>query len=197
MSVNPTQYLFSSALEPRSFTVAEYEVMLEAGVVPPDSKTELLAGIITEKMGTGSVHDYIVGKLMELFVVRLAALHVVRVQSPIELRPHSRPEPDLWISKPGTGPHRDATITAADLALVVEVADSSLQRDRDAKLPIYAAAGIPEYWLVDVKAEQLEIYTSPTLRDEANVYLGVATYGSNDTFRHALLGEVVLRELLR
>ena len=197
MSVNPTQYLFSSALEPRSFTVAEYEVMLEAGVVPPDSKTELLAGIITEKMGTGSVHDYIVRAILRLSIRVLGDKYEIGSQSPVHLQSYSRPEPDLWISKPGTGPHRDATITAADLALVVEVADSSLQRDRDAKLHIYAAAGIPEYWLVDVKAEQLEIHTSPTLRDEANVYLGVATYGLNDTFRHALLGEVVLRELLR
>ncbi len=196
MSVNPTQYLFSSALEPRLFTVAEYEVMLEAGVVPPDSKTELLAGIITEKMGTGLVHDYIVRAIIRLSIRVLEDKYEVGSQSPVHLQPYSRPEPDLWISKPGTGPHRDATITAADLALVVEVADSSLQRDRDAKLHIYAAAGIPEYWLVDVKAEQLEIHTSPTLRDEANVYLGVATYGLNDTFRHALLGEVVLRELL-
>lgn len=164
--------------------------MLDAGVVTRESKVELLAGVITEKMGTGSIHDFVVRQLYRLLAARLPEDCEVGAQSPVRLRPDSRPEPDLWVSKAGTGPHRDETIGATDLALVIEVADSSLARDREVKLPIYSAAGVPEYWIVDVQAERVEVMTGPGLRDERDVYARVATYGIGDAFEHALVGRV-------
>ena len=84
----------------------------------------------------------------------------VWVQGPVRLPPRSLPQPDLALLRTRSYMREAATI--ADALLVVEVSDTSLRYDRTVKLRLYARAGIPEYWIVDARAETLEIYRSPS-----------------------------------
>jgi len=85
------------------------------------------------------------------------AARLVRVQSPVRLGPHSAPQPDIALLRRSPDYYRTAPATARDVSLVIEVADTAVEYDR-AKLPLYAEAGIPEAWIVDLQAERLEIY---------------------------------------
>lgn len=175
------------------FTVAQFDALFETGIFTEESKVELLAGIITHKMGKGSVHDYILGQLLTLVITAIGKQLTVRCQSSVVFA-DSKPKPDLWISKSPAGSHRGSLATAADLALVIEVSDSSFQLDRETKLPIYAAAGVPEYWIVDVQEERLYCLTEPTAEGK---YGREVSYGPDDTFTHALIGEVALVDIIR
>ena len=167
--------------------------MIEAGLVTREMRVELLDGVITEKMGTGSVHDFIVRQLMALLVRRLGSRHAVGVQSPVLLPPESRPEPDLWVSRQSEGSHRDRTVEATDLLLVIEVADSSLTKDRTVKLPIYARAGVPELWIVNVAAEEIERHRLPRAD---GTYGSKEVYGRADALPSELVGELSVDAVL-
>lgn len=168
--------------------------MWRAGILGPEARVELLDGIITEKMGNGPAHDLVVRLLLLLFVQRLGGRHAIGTQSSVDPGPNSRPEPDLWVSRQADPAHRDALVDRDNLLLVVEVADSSLARDRDVKLPLYAAAGIPEYWIADVNEEAVTVYTaprpSPELPGRDFTYDTEQRYGVGATITHALVGDV-------
>ena len=83
------------------------------------------------------------------------------MQNPIRLGRHSEPQPDVVVARGGEDDYPDRHLEAADVLLVIEVADSSLRYDRLAKLPLYARFGIPEVWLVDVSARAVTPYTAP------------------------------------
>ena len=175
-------------------SVRDYDAMFEAGILTEESRVELLDGYIIEMLGAGSVHDYIVRRLTVLLVQRLASKHEVGTQSPIVIPSTSKPEPDLWVSRRPPLSHRDATVTAEDLLLVIEVGDSSTEYDRTIKLPLYAAAEIPEYWLIDVATQRLECYTEPDAATHS--YASKRSYDVGQTMQHALMGSVALDALV-
>lgn len=178
----------------RRLSVREFDAMFSAGILTEGEKVELVVGIIVQKKGTGSVHDYILGHLLTLLTFAVGKRHTIRGQSPIVIPEDSKPEPDIWISKMGPDAHYGETANAKDIALVVEVADSSIDYDRGTKLGLYAEAGIPEYWIVDLKERLLECYTAPA--PERKAYDTKHTYRDGQTFSHALVGEIVLAEVL-
>lgn len=172
---------------PRRWSVEEFEAMIAAGAVTREMRVELIEGIITEKTGTGSVHDFIVRQLARLLISRLGDDHAIGVQSPTVIAPDSRPEPDLWVSQKPNEAHRDQTATAADLYLVVEVADSSLPRDRTVKLPLYARAGVLQLWIVNVATEEIERYGGP--RPDGS-YATKEVFARGDRLTDQLIGAV-------
>lgn len=133
------------------FMVDEYEQMGVAGILTEDDRVELLDGEIVEMAPIGIEHATSVDRLTEILVLAVVAAGglTARVQNPIRLRNNGEPQPDLAVVY-----KRDyrATPTEADTLLVIEVADSTLTSDRAVKLPLYAAAGVPEAWLVDLNA---------------------------------------------
>ena len=158
----------------RRFTVEDYHRMGEAGILTEDDRVELIEGTIVELSPIRDPHARAVNHLTEFLVVRLAGGDVtVSVQNPIRLSGDTEPQPDLAVLR-----GRDRGLAeAADVLLVIEVADTSRRYDRNVKLPLYAAAGIPEAWLVDLVARTIERHAEP--RDGRNRQTTIARRGES------------------
>lgn len=143
------------------FTVAEYELMGQAGILTEDDRVELIEGEIIIMSPIGPRHALCVAFLTHLLVRSAPDDALLFVQSPIHLPNNSEPQPDLAMIRRGNG---NALPTAGDVLLVIEVSDATLAYDRDVKFPLYAAAGIPEAWLVDLAAGRIERHTEPGTR---------------------------------
>ena len=151
-----------AALQRRRFTADEYHRMAEAGVLRADDRVELVDGEIVEMSPIGSRHAACVDRLMVLLSRSLAGQGILRVQGPVRLDPHSEPQPDLSILRSRADFYASAHPGPGDVLLMVEVADASLRYDRDIKVGLYARAGIPETWLVDLQNERVDVFTQPT-----------------------------------
>lgn len=150
------------ALKTRRFTVEEYHRMAAAGILSGDERVELLAGDIVDMAPIGPLHAGTVGRLTALLTARLGARAVVWVQNPLLLRAeHSEPQPDVTLLRPRADFYTQAHPEAPDVYLLLEVADTSVDKDRDVKFPLYARAGIGEAWLLDVSAGYLEVHRQP------------------------------------
>lgn len=148
-------------LKRRRFTIDEYHRMAEAGILTEDDRVELLEGEIVEMTPIGSLHAGQVNRLNSLFIGRLGSRVVVSVQNPVQLSQDSEPQPDLALLRPRSDFYRRAHPGARDVFVAIEVMDTSVETDRRVKVPLYAKAGIPETWLVDVNADRLEVYRTP------------------------------------
>ena len=146
----------------RLFTVDEYYRMAEAGLFSEDDRLELIEGEVVEMSPIGSRHAACVDRLNRLFSTRVEGRAIVRVQSPIRLGRYSEPQPDLALLQPRDDFYAQAHPEPEDVLLVVEVAETSAAYDREVKVPLYARSGIPEVWLVDLEAGQVEVYREPT-----------------------------------
>ena len=151
----------SRQLAKRWITADEYERMGEAGVFHPDDRLELLEGEIYKMSPIGSPHaacvDFLSSFLNRLFSGRF----IVRVQNPIRLNDFSEPQPDIALLRWRDDFYRQAHPTPADVLLIIEVADSTVETDRSYKMPLYAKAGIAEAWLVNLPDEKIELYAEP------------------------------------
>ncbi|HEY9233249.1 MAG TPA: Uma2 family endonuclease [Blastocatellia bacterium] len=144
-----------------AFTVEDYMRMFEAGILTEDDRVELIDGEIIEMSPIGDAHAGCVKKGNALFHRLIGGRAIVSVQDPIRLDEHSEPQPDLALLKPRADFYAQAKPTPADVLLIVEVADSSVQFDRNVKVPLYARALIPLVWLVDLNAGAIEVYSQP------------------------------------
>lgn len=148
-------------LKRRLLSVEDYHLMGKVGILN-EKGIELINGEIIEMSPIGSKHAAIVEKIKDLLVIFLHKKAIVRVQNPIFTNKFSEPEPDLAIVKFRTDYYIDHHPKPEETFLVIEIADSSLEYDREVKLPIYALAGIPEFWIINLKDKQIEIYTVPS-----------------------------------
>jgi len=144
-----------------AFTVDDYYRMAEAGILSADDRTELIEGVVVTMSRIGAPHFVTVLRLERLLLDAVGTRAVVSVQGPIRLLPRSEPQPDLALLCPPLDRYEAALPGPADVFLLVEVSDSTLARDRDVKAPLYAAHGIPEYWLVDLAAREVLIHRDP------------------------------------
>jgi Uma2 family endonuclease len=145
----------------RHFTVDEYYCMAKAGVLREDERVELLDGEIIEMSPIGGRHAGCVDDLGEWFILRLAGRARVRIQNPVRLSSGSEPEPDIALVRPRSDGYRRGHPGPGDVLLIIEVADTTLDYDRDTKLPFYAAAGIPEVWIWDLPGERVLVHREP------------------------------------
>jgi len=141
----------------RTFTVEEYEQLGRVGIIGEDERVELIEGQIVEMNPIGNDHIWRVNELNLIFARRGDVM--VSVQNPLRLQ-RSEPEPDLVVLRADVP--RDRPPTPEDTLLVVEVADSSLGYDRGTKAPLYARAGVPELWIVDLGGERIEAHQDPS-----------------------------------
>src|SRR5437762_7739050 len=140
------------------FTVEEYHRMGEAGILPEDSRIELVTGDIVVREPIGSRHAGTVNRLNRLWTSRLAERAVVQVHNPIELpKEDSEPQPDVTLLRPRADFYATAHPLADDVLLPIEVADSTLAVDRRVRMPLYARAAIREAWILDLTADRVEI----------------------------------------
>ena len=153
----PTQ---TAAPTRRRFTVDEFYAMAEAGILAEEERVELLDGEIFVMPPIGPPHEDGTARLSKDLILRIGDRAWVRVQSSVRLNNYGLPEPDIAIVRLRDDYHRNRP-TPADVLLVIEIADSSLRSDRDVKLPLYAAAGIPEVWIANVPAREVEAFHDP------------------------------------
>lgn len=144
------------------FTVDDYHRMGEAGLFPPEVRVELIDGDVVPMNPIGADHGGHVNRLAELFFEALARRVTVAIQNSIRLGEHSEPEPDVAILRRRSDYYTSGLPTAEDALLLIEVADSSLQYDRQVKMPMYARAGIPEVWLVNLAERHVVVYRDPS-----------------------------------
>jgi Uma2 family endonuclease len=142
----------------RLFTVDEYYEMARVGILKPDERVELLDGEIVPMNAIGTPHLWCVLRLDRHFAA-FPDRSLVLVQSPLRLSNRSEPEPDIVLLQLETP--QDRHPQPQDAYLVIEVADTTLRTDRGRKRTMYARAGIPEYWIVDLQHDRLEIYREP------------------------------------
>ncbi len=177
------------------FTVSDYYRMAQAGVLDPDARVELLDGQIIDMSPSGPFHGGVVKRLIRLFAGLSKGRWVVAAQDPTHLDDYSEPQPDLMLLKPAADDYTGHHPGPGDTYLLIEVADSSLARDREEKLPAYGRAGIPEVWIVNLVEETIEVYREPNLTG----YGSRQVLSHRDTARVAAFPEVAvdIGELLR
>ncbi|HZR98511.1 MAG TPA: Uma2 family endonuclease [Chloroflexota bacterium] len=149
----------TSTVQPRRWTREEYERLGETGVLGPEERVELIDGEIIEVPPQLSRHATGVCLISDALRALFRTGFTVRTQLPLGLGDYSEPEPDVAVVR---GTPRDFTEAHPTTAvLVVEVSDTTLSYDRDTKGSLYAAAGIPEYWILNLVDRQLEVYHDP------------------------------------
>ena len=145
----------------RQFTVAEFERMAESGILAADDRVELIEGEIVAMTPVGTRHAACVRRLDAILNRRLGQHVQVSVQNPIQIGDSSEPEPDVALLKPRDDFYAQRHPRPDDIVLLIEVAETSLDYDRDVKLPLYARAGIGEVWLIDLNARCVDVYSRP------------------------------------
>ncbi len=146
----------------RLWTVSEYHRMAEVGILQPDDRVELVAGQILRKMSPQKTpHAAAITRCIRIFSQRFGDAVLVRSQLPVTLNTYSEPEPDIAIVRRDPRDYLDAHPTPTDVYLIVEISDTTLERDRGIKATEYGRSGIAEYWVLDVKNRQLHVFRQP------------------------------------
>ncbi|MDF1815096.1 MAG: Uma2 family endonuclease [Verrucomicrobiales bacterium] len=140
---------------------AEYHLLSKEGLLPVEGKIELLGGEIFEMSPSGPLHSTVVDEIYDLIRNQISPdIAKIRNEKAIVLDDFSEPEPDVAVVKPGDYTERHPT--GAEVLLLIEVSKSSLEYDREIKLPTYATSGIPEVWIINLNEGMVEIYQNPT-----------------------------------
>jgi len=171
----------------RRFDVHEYHRMAEVGILHEDDRVELIEGEIVEMSPIGGRHVSCVGRLTRVLSQFAGERYLVNVQSPMRLDDHWEPQPDLTVVRDRD--YGNSLPGPEDILLLIEVADTSLAYDRNVKLPLYAQAGIPEVWIVDIAGEIIERHTEPS----GNDYRHTEKVRRGETFESAALPGLTLR----
>jgi hypothetical protein len=167
-------------------SVEQYHEMAEAGILTTDDRVELIEGILVQKMTIYPLHAFAVESLAD----RIKALAIpgwcYRSQQPITLA-RSEPEPDGALVRGEQADYCEQHPTPPNIGIVVEVAESSLRRDRGIRKRIYAKAAIPVYWIVNLVDKVVEVYASPQDGD----YQPAKVFGKEDQLPIELDGKSV------
>jgi len=175
------------------FTVASYQRLAELGVLREDDRVELIDGQVVEMSPIGDRHASCVRRLNRRLSRDLRDVALVDVQNPVVLDEYDAPQPDLAVLKPRADGYTKHP-RAADTLLVIEVSDTSVAYDRDIKIPLYARAGIPEAWLVDLPADAIAVYREPAGGEYTSVW--VVSRGDTLSPLHFPRGTVSADEIL-
>ena len=150
-----------SAVTPKRFTLLDYHRLIELGFLTENDRVELIRGELMQMVAKGTPHTVCNTSLVYEVTMLLQRQAIVRGQEPIILPPDSEPEPDLVIARNRSDRYLSNHPSPADILLVVEVSDSTLKYDQEAKLSLYAESGIADYWIFNLVANCLEVYTQP------------------------------------
>lgn len=176
-------------LSRRLFSIDEYHRMIDAGVLGPDDRLELLEGEIVEMSPIGSRHAACVNKLNVRFTRLLAGSAIVAIQNPVSISDSSELQPDISVLRLREDFYASAHPGPDDILLIIEVSDTSLDYDRRIKVPLYAMAGIPEVWLIDLEQGTVHVYKNATQGGFASVEIRQ----SNDRIVSGVLHDVPVR----
>jgi Uma2 family endonuclease len=145
----------------RRFDVDEYHRMAEAGILSTGDRVELIDGEIVAMTPIGARHNAAVNRANQALGRAVGDQAIVQIQGSIRLGRFNEPEPDVALLRPRVDFYASGLPGPADVLLVIEIADASLAYDREIKARLYAAAGIPEYWLVNLEARTVTRFLRP------------------------------------
>ena len=160
--------------------------MAHAGILDEDSRVELIYGELIDMAPIGSRHAWMLSILNKILVDAVGNAAIVYPQNPIALPPDSEPRPDIALLRPNASGYGEALPSAADVLLLIEVADTTIEYDRTIKLQLYADHGIPEVWLFDLRARVVEVNLEPTNKG----YRRLLERKNTDTLSPSLLPDV-------
>ena len=156
------------------FNVDDYYKLAAVGIIGSEDKVELIKGEIVNMSPSNSMHAHVINVLNRKFSKVTGDLFFISVQNPLRIGNYSEPEPDVLLVKPKS--YKDQHPVPNDVLILVEVSASTLRFDQTIKKELYAEAGIPEYWIVNLIDQKVEVYTSP----EKNTYLNESSFGLQD-----------------
>lgn len=178
-TVNPTKHLTN---------LDEWRRLGEANIFPPGSRLELINGEILEMAPIGFNHAGHVIRLNHFFAKLIGDMAVINIQNPLQLGDLSEPEPDFMLLKPNPDFYSSRHPAASDVLLLIEVSDTSLAFDQKQKLRLYALHGIPEYWLLNLNDNSVEIYRRP----HGDAYEQKSTLRAGDSISLSQLPDIAL-----
>src|SRR5574341_312259 len=171
-------------------TVAQYHDMIKIGVLTEDDPVELLEGWLVTKMPKNPSHSHATELTLDALMAMLPPGWILKVQEPITTA-DSEPEPDMVVARGARRDYARRYPSPEDVALVVEVADATLPRDRTLKMRLYASARLPVYWILNLPEQQLEVYTDPTGTEEEATYRQRAVHRGDDGVAVVIGGQAV------
>jgi Uma2 family endonuclease len=165
-TIAPTRSKVSSRRPSRTpslhrITVDEYERIIGADALEDPSRVELIDGYMVDKMAKKPGHSFSAIATHQALADRLPAGWSARKEEPVRIPAYDEPEPDISVVRGVNADYRQRVPMPADVALLVEVSETTLSQDRGAKRTAYARAGIAVYWIVNLVARQVEVYTRP------------------------------------
>jgi Uma2 family endonuclease len=150
-----------TTIQVKRFTLEEYHKLTELGFFHEDDHIQLINGELIEMVAKGRAHETCLRKLWKELPVVIGNRATLQSQAPITIPPKSEPEPDFAIVKNRDDDYLSSHPQGEDVLLVIEVADSSIEYDQKVKIPLYAKAGIPDYWILNLLDNCLECYSEP------------------------------------
>ena len=176
-------------LQRHLFTVDDYYDMARTGILREDDRVELIEGEIVDMTPIGIQHIGCVNGLLDLFLtLQVNKRVVISIQNPVRLSDRTEPEPDFALLKPRSDFYRTKHPSPSDVLLIVEVADTSIDYDRETKIPLYSKHGILEVWIVDIIQKTIEVYNYPTQEG----YQHIQTHASGATLSPTAFPDLVL-----
>lgn len=184
----PTTYGVDASIA--RFSVARYQKMIETGILTSDDKVELLENYVVLKMPRNPPHDGTIDLLTAALPPLLPNGWLPRVQQTVVFS-DSQPEPDFSVVRGTPRSYLLRHPIAADVGLIIEVAESSLLRDQRDKTRIYARGGIPFYWIVNLVDRRVEVYSNPSGPSDLPDYADMRVYLRGDDVPLVLDGRTV------
>jgi len=176
------------------WSLERYHSAIEAGVLTEYDAVELIHGQLVNKTPISEDHAATIEELADYFREILGNAYRYRFENPVPIMPKSEPEPDFVVAKRIPKGKKKRHPKPDEIHLIIEVAHSTLQYDRRVKGPIYAGANISEYWIVNLKANKVEVHLSPSPED--GVFENVRSYGVGDVFESPFVGQVAVNDIL-
>jgi Uma2 family endonuclease len=178
----------SVTVSKKRFTADEYQQMGQVGILSEDDRVELIDGEIIAMTPIGPRHCASVDRMTRAFVTKAGESAIVRMQGSVRLNFQSEPEPDLVLLRPRTDFYASAHPGPADILLIVEIAQTSIDYDRDFKGPFYARNAVHEYWLADLNEKVLKCFSTP----RNGAYQTVRQYERGQSVAPLLLPDCVI-----
>jgi Uma2 family endonuclease len=181
-------------------TVKEFHRIIESGALGPEPHVELLEGVIVAKMSKTPPHNVATDLIQHLLNRLLSAGFFASMGNPVTIEDRDgEPEPDVSVLRGQIRDYAGRERRPADAALLIEASDTSYAYDRYQKLPVYAAAGVPLYWILDLNRRRLEVYAKPITPSQETpaYYAETRIYNENEEVPLILDGREVARFAVR
>lgn len=174
------------------WTVSDFHRLAEAGILTEDIRVELIDGQLIDMSPIGDLHAACVKRLNDFLGPIVRENAILGIQDPIILDDFSEPQPDVSILHRKRNYYADGHPRPTDILLLIEVADSSAEKDKKVKLPLYGKSGIPECWLINLNEGLIEQYLEPS----PDGYRTIHFYRPGEVIESEVIGSIAVADLI-